>query len=916
VCNVFCKPENTESEEKTLEKPTKTYRASNSKKPKKKSCGFLDKFAKIARFVINKAMAGSIQHIAILVAAAVLVVAVVGGTVWGITSLAGGNGGNTVNEIEIDPEADNKYDKDANIIDTSKYASTILQETQDAGQQYITETLFVGDSNTVRSLMYDVTGNTWENVVGAVGIGIQHVVSDPVACVTFTQPADPVDIVTAIKWIQPKRVVFTFGTNNASWTADSFIEEYKKAVDAAYQAYPYFDIIINAIPPVDKVRDYPNVTMQQIDAFNAALAQMCEEKGYKFLNSAEALKDEATGFAKKDYTISDGIHLSKNGFTALFDYIRTHALETADRRPELTYCPKRNEIEMPTILQDPIAIRGGLKVIFTSNDYTLGSVDGEVEQYVKYTKTSDAVTAVAKSENGGIFTGWSCEYNGISDPNASTITFTAPQLSEEITTVTITANFKKGDVDISKNSLSLIVGQTSTLTASASGGYDIEWSSSNEKVAKVSSKGVVTAVGPGTAKITASAMDGAMSASCTVSVTEPAASVLESITIKTADDVKEIKIGESLDISIVTKPEKAQLGTVEWTSSDPTVATVAKNGATNKISALKAGKTTITASTNEGKLTDKIEITVVDPNAAAKLTSIVVNPVTVEVGKTANLNVTCNPSNAKVTSKVYSTSDTSVATINKDGVVTGVKEGTATITATFDGIVGTTTVTVTASKPTVVEVTGFDVSVSAASIDVGGSAKVSVSNIAPSNATNTTASYTSSNTSVATVDGSGNVAGVAAGSATITVKIGNITKTVDITVKSPVVAETCPQCGQTKTDACNTAYCTTCQSHAGHEANAHCASCGKVNDANCANTYCTTCQSHAGHEADAHCSSCGKVNDANCANTYCTTCQSHAGHEAGAHCSECGTVNCSTDHNASASEDNGSDDTDSTESIT
>ena len=45
--------------------------------------------------------------------------------------------------------------------------------------------------------------------------------------------------------------------------------------------------------------------MTQVDAYNAALIQMCEENGYKFLNSAEVLRDDATGWAKTDYTLSD-----------------------------------------------------------------------------------------------------------------------------------------------------------------------------------------------------------------------------------------------------------------------------------------------------------------------------------------------------------------------------------------------------------------------------------------------------------------------------------------------------------------------------------------------------------------------------------------------------------------------------------
>ena len=727
------------------EKPTKIYKSSNNKSPKKQGSGLMENLMKNIKVIVNKAMAGSVQHIAILVAAGVLTVAVVGGVVWGVAGLAGGNGGNNLNvqEIEIDPEADNKYDKDASKIDADKYASTILQETEDAGQEYISETLFVGDSNTVRSLMYDVTGNTWENVVGAVGIGIQHVASSPYACVTFTQPADPVDIVTAIKWIQPKRVVFTFGTNNASWTVESFIEEYKKAVETAYNAYPYFDVIINAIPPVDKIRDYPNVTMQQIDAFNAALAQMCEEEGYKFLNSAEALKDETTGFAKKDYTIGDGIHLSKNGFTALFEYIRTHAYETEDRRPELTYCPKRNEVTMPTIIQDPVAIRGGVKVIFTSSDYELGSVDGEVEQYVKYTKTSDAVTAVAKS--GAKFTGWTCEYGGISDTGASTITYTAPMLDEAITEVRVVANFKKDKPDPTPT-------PTPTATPTATPG------------------------------------------------------VLESITIKTANDVKEVKIGDTLDLSIITKPEKATLSTVTWISDKPEIATVAENGATNKLTALKVGTVKITASTNDGKLKDTIEIKVVEKT---------------------------------------------------------------------------------------VDVTGFDITLSASEIDVNGTSQITVNNIKPDNATNKTATYSSSNEAIAKVDSTGKITGVAAGKATITVKVGVFSKTVEVTVKAAAVApaDKCEKCqGAHKTADCTTPYmCDNCGKYTDHQtgadncpnkpATASCV-CGSKDHATGADGYCpnvTPCKcgskDHA-TGADGYCPNvtpckCGSKDHASGGDGYC-----------------------------------------------
>ena len=86
---------------------------------------------------------------------------------------------------------------------------------------------------------------------------------------------------------------------------------------------------------------------------------MCEEDGYKFLNTAEVLRDDATGWAKKDYTLSDGVHLSKEAVTAYFTYVRTHAYVTQDRRPESTAAiPEPDGVPLGLISSDPIAVRG------------------------------------------------------------------------------------------------------------------------------------------------------------------------------------------------------------------------------------------------------------------------------------------------------------------------------------------------------------------------------------------------------------------------------------------------------------------------------------------------------------------------------------------------------------------------------
>ena len=243
-------------------------------------------------------------------------------------------------EPEPEPTADidEKYDASEGVLDTTELESTVLMETEDAGQEYIDSTLFLGDSNTARFIRVldpetKKTFSTKNNTIGVVGMGIDAISS--LACMDFytgryTMPQ-------AVKILQPERVIITFGTNNLygnSTDATSFISRYEAQVKTIENAYPYADIIINSIPPVSKVRDYTNVSMIQIDAYNKAIAEMCKKNDWKYLNSAEALKDKDTGYARPGYMVADGLHLDQKGLVALFKYIRTHAYITEDDRPK------------------------------------------------------------------------------------------------------------------------------------------------------------------------------------------------------------------------------------------------------------------------------------------------------------------------------------------------------------------------------------------------------------------------------------------------------------------------------------------------------------------------------------------------------------------------------------------------------
>ena len=319
---------------------------------------------------------------------------------------------------------------------------TILPETADAGRSYVDETLFIGDSNTARYLLYaNETGTAFtslNNNIGVVSMGVGSITS--LKCEKFKGSSAMYTVPDAVAMLKPKRLIICYGTNNlggSSTDATSYIKTYLQGLQAIQTAWPYCDIIVGAIPPLDKQRENTNLTMTQVDAYNAALVTMCEENGFKFLNSAEVLRDAATGWAKTDYTLSDGVHLSKTAVTAYFDYVRTHAYITEDRRPQpLGSIPQPDGVPANLITSDPIAVRGA-KVPLEFVAANGGKVSGSTSQLVKKGGTASTVTAVA--DEGFVFAGWTASSGG--SYSSATISFTMPQ-NADAGGVVLTAHFK------------------------------------------------------------------------------------------------------------------------------------------------------------------------------------------------------------------------------------------------------------------------------------------------------------------------------------------------------------------------------------------------------------------------------------------------------------------------------------------
>lgn len=207
-----------------------------------------------------------------------------------------------------------------------------------------------------------------------------------------------------------------------------------------------------------------------------------------------------------------------------------------------------------------------------------------------------------------------------------------------------------------------------TLASNIYGKPDAKWSSSDDSIASVNQNGKVTAVRSGSAIITCNPIV-APKVFCNVKVLSiPPTGI--SITTNPIDIVE----GKSKNISVVLTPQGSS-AKVSWTSSDTTIAIVSSTG---KITGVKAGLTTITATTDNG-LSASCQVNVISAPTAVNL------PTSEEImlGYGKKLIPSLIPNNSETTYN-WSSSDTAIATVSTEGIVTGESIGTTTITVKTD----------------------------------------------------------------------------------------------------------------------------------------------------------------------------------------------------------------------------------------
>ncbi|MCH5239615.1 MAG: Ig-like domain-containing protein [Muribaculaceae bacterium] len=339
-------------------------------------------------------------------------------------------------------------------------------------------------------------------------------------------------------------------------------------------------------------------------------------------------------------------------------------------------------------------------------------------------------------------------------------------------TIAITVKpIEASSVSLDQENISLKIGESLTLNATVNPENttykDVMWDTNDPSVAVVNN-GVVTAVGVGTANIRA--MVGQVTANCSVTVTPIEA---QSITLNTTSEA--VFIGQSLQLTATVNPENTTDKTITWISDNASVASVSTTG---EVIAIAQGTANITAECGNVKATCSVTV---NPIPSEQLV-MNYSALTLKIGAAQQLTASVYPTNTTDQTITWTTSDSSVVSV-KEGLVTAVGVGTATITAQNGSQTAACTIIV---EPILAE--QVILGLSSITINVNGTQSLQAG-VLPANTTDPVLTWTSLNPEIATVT-NGIVKGVSPGTTVITVACGAANASCAVTVLQPATSIT------------------------------------------------------------------------------------------------------------------------------
>ena len=386
---------------------------------------------------------------------------------------------------------------------------------------------------------------------------------------------------------------------------------------------------------------------------------------------------------------------------------------------------------------------------------TITSPHNGAEQLMKWRSQDTSICTV--DEDTGLVT--------LVAPGKTTISVTSVLEPSIIKYIDIVIVQDVKGIKIDQENVTFRVGETYRLTSTIlpEDAYDksVIWTSSNTDVVKVenttSYENLLTAVSSGSAVVMAKTVDGGYLAFCNVRIIQPVTSIKLNI-----EDLT-VKIGTKIYLTATVSPSYSDDKTIVWTSSDNSIATVADDGT---VEAVSSGSCVISAINPDSKVTATCTINVVNVLQPVTQVALSDNEKRVRVGTSFFLYGKVSPDNADDPSLMWSSSDNNVATVEQDGKVTAVAEGTCTITAINQesGKYDTCVVTCVNVLTPITEITLNETN---KKLKLGNDFYL-IATVLPEDTDDRSIQWSSSDMNIATVDEMGKVTAVSPGVCTIT----------------------------------------------------------------------------------------------------------------------------------------------------
>lgn len=208
---------------------------------------------------------------------------------------------------------------------TDSGASIVLGETEDMGQEYVDKFIFLGDSTTYGLGYYGVVDKSriWTPKSGTLTLSQWSFTA-----IEYPDTGEELLIPEAVKAKKPEYLLITLGINGISFMdEDYFKSEYAKLVQSVQQNSPSTRIIINSIYPVAASYKHLNqINNDKIKTANTWLQQVAEDSGVVYLDSQSVLVGP-DGNLPENLQNGDGMHLTKEGFERIINYLRTHGYQ-------------------------------------------------------------------------------------------------------------------------------------------------------------------------------------------------------------------------------------------------------------------------------------------------------------------------------------------------------------------------------------------------------------------------------------------------------------------------------------------------------------------------------------------------------------------------------------------------------------